>query len=183
LRNIEFDPIVTARDGLPTSITQNNLNSAARGLRPNVINTASIYVEHPYANGTGIQYLLPVSAANFPLGPVGPLFTGSGATRTQVLPAGIGTLGRDAVRTPGEFDVDLAVGREFPIREGVKFRLRAEAFNILNHTNFRGPSTSSISLTATTNAQGEPIFNSPGFGIITAARAARFMHLVARIEF
>jgi Carboxypeptidase regulatory-like domain/TonB dependent receptor-like, beta-barrel/TonB-dependent Receptor Plug Domain len=183
LRNIEFDPIITARDGLPTSITQNNLNSAARGLRPNVINTASIYVEHPYANGTGIQYLLPVSAANFPLGPVGPLFTGSGATRTLVLPAGIGTLGRNAVRTPGEFNVDLAVGREFPIREAVKFKLRAEAFNIFNHTNFRGPSTSSVSLTATTNAQGEPIYNSPGFGIITAARAARFMQLVARIEF
>jgi hypothetical protein len=115
---------------------------------------------------------------------VGPLFAGSGASRTLVLPAGIGTLGRDAVRTPGEFDVDLAVGREFPIREGVKFKLRAEAFNILNHTNFRGPSaTSSTQLTATTNAQGEPIFNSPGFGIITAARAARFMQLVARIEF
>jgi hypothetical protein len=79
--------------------------------------------------------------------------------------------------------VDLAVGREFPIREAVKFKLRAEAFNIFNHTNFRGPSTSSVSLTATTNAQGAPIFNSPGFGIITAARAARFMQLVARIEF
>jgi hypothetical protein len=180
LRNIEFDPIVTARDGLPISITQNNLNSAARGLRPNEINSTSIYVANPYPNGTGIQYLLPVSAANFPLGPVGPLFTGTGASRTQVLPAGIGSLGRDSVRTPGEFDVDLAVGREFPIRERLRFRLRAEAFNILNHSNFREPSTS---LTVTTNAQGQPIFNSPGFGIITAARAARFLQLVARIEF
>jgi hypothetical protein len=35
LRNIEFDTILTARDGLATSITQNNLNSAARGLRSN----------------------------------------------------------------------------------------------------------------------------------------------------
>jgi outer membrane receptor protein involved in Fe transport len=180
LRDIEFDPIIVARDGLPTSITQNNLNSAARGLRPNVINSTSIYAPTRSPNGTGIQYLLPVNATGFPLGPVGPLFTGTGANRSQVLPAGVGSLGRNSIRTPGEFDVDLAVGREFPIRERVRLRLRAEAFNILNHTNFRGPSTS---LTATTNAQGQPIFNSPGFGIITAARSARFLQLVGRIEF
>jgi outer membrane receptor protein involved in Fe transport len=179
LRNIEFDPIITARDGLPTSITQNNLNSAARGLRPNLISNTSIYT-HPTANGTGIQYLLPVSAADFPLGTVGPLFTGTGASRTLLLPAGIGSLARNSVRTPGEFDLDLAVGRDFPIREHVQFRLRAEAFNILNHTNFREPNTS---LTVTTSAQGQAVFNSPGFGIITAARAARFMQLVGRIEF
>jgi hypothetical protein len=180
LRNIEFDPIITARDGLPTSISQNNLNSAARGLRPNVINGTSIYVPSPYANGTGIQYLLPVTAPSFPLGPDGPLFTGSGANRTLVLPAGIGSLGRDTVRTPGEFDLDMAVGREFQITDRSRMRLRVEAFNILNHTNFKEPNTS---LTVTTNAQGQPIFNSPGFGIITTSRAARFLQLVARYEF
>jgi hypothetical protein len=180
MRNIEFDPILTARDGLPTSITQNNLNSAARGLRPNEVNNTSIYAPNPYPNGTGIQYLLPVNSANFPLGPVGPLFTGTGANRTLVLPAGIGSLGRDTVRTPGELDLDLAVGREFPIAERFRLKLRAEAFNVLNHTNLLQPSTS---LTVTTNTQGQPAFNSPGFGIITAARAARFLQLVARFEF
>jgi hypothetical protein len=179
LRNIEFDPILTARDGLPTSITQNNLNSAARGLRPNLIGNASIYT-NSYPNGTGIQYLLPANSPNFPLGPVGPLFTGTGANRTLVLPAGIGTLGRNTVRTPGELDVDLAVGREFPIKERLHLKLRAEAFNVLNHTNFQTPSTS---LTVTSNAQGQPIFNSPGFGIITASRAARFLQLVVRLDF
>jgi hypothetical protein len=180
LRNIEFDPIITARDGLPTSISQNTLNSAARGLRPNVINNTSIYVPNPYPNGTGIQYLLPVNASNFPLGPTGPLFTGSGANRTLVLPSGIGSLGRNTVRTLGEFDLDLAAGREFPITERSRLRLRVEAFNILNHTNFKEPN---VSLTATTNAQGQPIFNSPGFGIITDTRGARFLQLVARYEF
>src|SRR5215831_10994690 len=52
LRNIEIDPILTARDGLPNSITQNNPNAAARGLRPNVTNGNSIYVANPYPNGT-----------------------------------------------------------------------------------------------------------------------------------
>lgn len=80
----------------------------------------------------------------------------------------------------GGFDPDLAVGREFPITERSRLRLRVEAFNLLNHTNFKEPNTS---LTVTTNSQGQPIFNSPGFGVITDTRAARFLQLVARYEF
>jgi outer membrane receptor protein involved in Fe transport len=180
LRNIEIDPIITARDGLPNSITQNNLNSAGNGLRPNVINGNSLYVANPYPNGTGIQYLVPTTASGFPLGPVGPIFVGTGSARTLVLPAGIGSLGRNAVVTPGEFDLDAAIGKEFPIHERLKFKLRLEAFNVLNHTNLQTPN---VSLTATTNSSNQPIFNSPAFGIITAARAARFLQLTARIEF
>jgi len=179
-RNFEFDPIITARTGLPNTITQNNLNPAAQELRPNVISNSSIYLANRVPNGTGVQYLVPASSSNFPLGPVGPLFTGTGANRTLILPAGIGTLGRDTVRTPGEFDLDLAVGRKFPIRERLKLEFRAEAFNILNHTNFQSPD---VGLSVIANSSGQAVFNSPAFGLITAARAARFMQLVARIEF
>jgi hypothetical protein len=180
LRGFEIDPILTARDGLPTGVTQNNLNPAGRGLRPDYIG-GSLYVPKPYANGTGIQYLVPLTTSGFPLAPEGPLFTGTGANRTLVAPAGIGSLGRNTIRTLGEFDLDLAVGREIPIHEGLKLRLRAEAFNILNHTNLQQPST--LALTATTNAAGQPIFSGAGFGLITQARTARFLQLVARIEF
>jgi hypothetical protein len=130
LRNIEFDPILTARDGLPTSITQNNLNSAARGLRPNVIGTTSIYAANPYPNGTGLQFLLPVNASNFPLGPVGPLFTGTGANRTLVLPAGIGSLGRNSVRTPGNWTWTSrwAVNSRSPSDCGSSFAPRRSTF-------------------------------------------------------
>jgi hypothetical protein len=180
LRNFEFDPILTARTGLPNTITQNNLNSAASQLRPNVISSTSIYLAHPYPNGTGVQELVPANSPNFPLGPVGPLFTGTGANRTLVLPAGIGTLGRNSFRTPGELDLDLAVGRKFPIHERLKLDLRAEVFNILNHTNFQSPDPA---LSVIANSSGQAVFNSPNFGLITAARAARFMQLVVRIEF
>jgi hypothetical protein len=181
LRNIEVDTILTVRDGLPNSITQNKLNQAANSSqRPSVISDSSIYLQNPYANGTGIQYLLPASSTNFPLAPTGPLFAGSGATRTLVLPASIGNLGRNTVRTPGELDLDLAVGRDFPIRERLRLKLRGEAFNILNHANFQTPN---VSLNTTANTSGQAIFNSPAFGLITAARAARFLQLVARIEF
>ncbi len=181
LRGIEFNPIVTARDGLPTTINQNNLNPAASQLRPNVISGTSVYLPATVPNGIGVQYLVPASAANFPLGAVGPLFTGTGSARALVLPAGIGTRGRNSVRTPGEFDVDFAVGRKFSICEHLKLQLRAEAFNILNHTNFSTPNTAlSVVVDSKTN---RGVFNSPDFGLITAARAARFLQLVARLEF
>jgi hypothetical protein len=176
-----LNPILTARDGLPATINQNNLNSAASQLRPNVIANTSLYLPSPVPNGVGVQYLMPASSPNFPLGPVGPLFTGTGATRTLVLPAGIGTLGRNSIRTPGEFNLDLAVSRKFAIRERAKFTVRAEAFNVLNHTNFMPPE---VSLTVTADPRtGQAVFNSPNFGLITSARAARFMQLVARFEF
>ena len=180
LRDWEFDPILTARTGLPITINQNTTNSAASQIRPNVIGSAGIYLPGIVPNGTGLQYLVPAAAANFPLGPVGPFFVGSGAARTLVLPAGIGTLGRNSVRTPGEFDLDMAVARVFSFGERWKLQVRAEAFNLLNHTNLASPDTS---LTVTSNAAGQAIFNSPAFGLITQARAARFMQLVARIEF
>jgi hypothetical protein len=179
LRDFDIDPILTARNGLPTTINQNNLNPAAAQLRPNVISNASIYLAHPVPNGTGVQYLVPASSPDFPLGPVGPLFTGTGATRTLILPAGVGSLGRDTVRTPGELDLDLAVDRRFSLTERCKLQVRAEAFNILNHTNFQAPDTT-LSVIA---QSGAAVFNSPAFGLITTSRSARFMQLVMRFEF
>jgi hypothetical protein len=180
LRDFDIDPILTARTGLPTTINQNNLNPASSQTRPNVINSNSIYESSAFANGTGIQYLLPTTAAGFPLGPVGPLFTGTGAARTLAVPAGIGTLGRDTVRTPGELDLDLGIDRQFSLRESLKLIFRVEAFNILNHVNFNAPNTS---LTVTANSAGQGVFNSPTFGLITSARASRFIQLSARIVF
>ena len=87
-----------------------------------------------------------------------------------------GSLGRNVIRAPGDFDLDLAVGREFPMRERLKLRVRAQAFKLLNHANLQAPNTS---LTVTTNAAGQPIFSAPGLGLITPARAARFLQLVA----
>ncbi|MBV9081784.1 MAG: TonB-dependent receptor [Acidobacteriaceae bacterium] len=183
IRNFEFYPMLTAQTGLPMYIGQSNVNPAQTGSnqqRPNDINpSVSLYtVERP--NGTGVQYLLPVSAANFPLVPVGPYFTGSGAARTLAIPAGIGTLGRNVVRAPGQLNFNISLGRAFELTEKLKFTLRVEAYNAINHTNFKGPS-STLSLAST--ASGQPFFNSPDFGLITGANQSRFLQLAARFDF
>jgi hypothetical protein len=183
VRNFEIDPMLIAHSGLPLYIGQTNVNPAQTGTnqqRPyDVDPSVSLYTKQ-VPNGTGVQYLLPTTAANFPLQPVGPLFVGSGSSRTQVLPVGIGTLGRNVVRAPGQLDLNLAVGRSFPLRERLRLAIRMEAYNALNHTNFLAPSSS---LSLTTNSAGQPIWNSPTYGVITAANQARFLQLVGRFDF
>jgi hypothetical protein len=52
-----------------------------------------------------------------------------------------GNLGRNAFRTPGFWQWDLGVNKNFkiPAREGMAVQFRAEFFNVLNHTNFTSP--------------------------------------------
>ena len=104
VRNFEIYPMLIAHNGLPLYIGQSNENAAQTGTnqqRPYDVNPSVSLYTAEIPNGTGVQYLLPASAANFPLEPAGPLYVGSGASRTQVLPVGIGSLGRDVVRAPG----------------------------------------------------------------------------------
>jgi len=51
-----------------------------------------------------------------------------------------GNAGRNSLRGFGATQWDLAIHREFPIRESLKLQFRAEMFNVLNHPNFGQPS-------------------------------------------
>jgi hypothetical protein len=181
-RDWVFSPILVLRNGLPDTITQNNLYPGVNQQRPHSLGSNfGGYAPQRTSEGQAIRYLLAPTDPAFPFAPSGPLYTGSGATRRQVLPAQIGNLGRNTTREPYEFNIDLAVSRMIPIRERLRFEIRGEAFNLLNWVNFNAPTTG---LTGQVNAQtGTAFFNSPGFGLITSAKSARFMQLVARFEF
>jgi hypothetical protein len=51
-----------------------------------------------------------------------------------------GTEGRNDITGFGLTQVDLSLGRLFPIRERCKFQFRVDVFNLLNHPNFTNPS-------------------------------------------
>lgn len=183
VRNFEIDPMLTAQSGLPLYIGQTNQNPAQTGTnqqRPYDLDPQTSLYTPRAPNGTGVQYLLSATAPNFPLAPAGPLFAGSGSARTQVLPVGIGSLGRNVVRAPGQLDLNLSLGRSFALRERLRFTIRGEAYNALNHTNFQAPASG---LTLTTNSAGQPVWNSPSYGLITAANQSRFLQLVGRFDF
>ncbi|MEO8660668.1 MAG: carboxypeptidase regulatory-like domain-containing protein [Bryobacteraceae bacterium] len=69
-----------------------------------------------------------------------------------------GTLPRNAFRGPGYFNTDLSLGKHFYLfGEKLDTELRADAFNVFNHTNFATPSTA---------------INSPTFGAISSVVGA-----------
>jgi Carboxypeptidase regulatory-like domain/TonB dependent receptor/TonB-dependent Receptor Plug Domain len=51
-----------------------------------------------------------------------------------------GTEGRNDIRGFGLTQMDLSLGRLFPIRERCKLQFRVDVFNLLNHPNFTNPS-------------------------------------------
>jgi hypothetical protein len=87
-----------------------------------------------------------------------------------------GTAGRNDMRRPGFFNVDLSLFRHFRITERWQAEIRAEAFNALNHPNFdlffiTNAYTNLTRVTDTT------------FGQITHASDARLMQLAMKLKF
>jgi hypothetical protein len=78
-------------------------------------------------------------------------------------------VGRNILSGPGWNQVDMTFMKYFRMTEGVRLELRAEAYNIFNHTQFNGVGLN---------------FNTPStFGRITSARDPRSMMLGARLQF
>jgi hypothetical protein len=53
-----------------------------------------------------------------------------------------GDFGRNVLRGFGATQIDLAVQRQFPLTEKLRFNFRSEFFNIFNHPNFGAPNNS-----------------------------------------
>ena len=90
-----------------------------------------------------------------------PIVTASGE---QVRP---GNLGRNVLRAPGMWNLDLSVAKDLAITERIKLQLRGDAFNSLNHTNLGGLVTN---------------ITSSSFGYFTSA-TARSLQVGAKILF
>jgi hypothetical protein len=50
-----------------------------------------------------------------------------------------GSEGRNDIEGFGLTQVDLSLGRKFPLTERVNLEFRTDAFNVLNHPNFANP--------------------------------------------
>ena len=79
-----------------------------------------------------------------------------------------GNSGFDILRGPAMVDVDTAIARRFPVRERLWLDMRAEAFNLLNRTNFALP---------------DRILGAESAGVINhTATGARQLQLTVRME-
>ena len=73
-----------------------------------------------------------------------------------------GNAGRNSVRGPNFWQMDLAASKRFQIAGPASFEFRLEAFNLFNHTNFRSPNGNR---------------SSGAFGTITATQDPRQLQL------
>ncbi len=125
--NWQLAPLIRAFSGAPLNILTGTDNSRT-GVnldRPNLVSGTSVYTS---SWGPGLQMINP---AAFTPNAVGTF----------------GSLGRDAVRGPAQFDFDASLSRLFAFRENVRLEARGEAFNVINHTNFGNPTTTLSSST------------------------------------
>ncbi|HZY61971.1 MAG TPA: TonB-dependent receptor [Edaphobacter sp.] len=182
-RGFRISPVFVGHTGLPLNITQTTEFPNASNQRPNG-DSSRVVLAHPYVDGKVVRYLQnPVGNSDFPLTPSGPVFFGSGASRKQYVATGFGNIGRDSIRAPGEVELDLSVSRTIQLYRRLSFQLRADAFNVLNHTNLGMPTTSLTVANVGTASAPRAGFNNSSFGQITSSQPPRIMQLVGRFSF
>jgi hypothetical protein len=96
---------------------------------------------------------------------------------TLPIPGTFGNVSRGSIRGPGLVNVDTSLFKKFRISERLNLQLRAEAFNIFNHSNFFYPNSvvfagNSASYTSSDTA-----------GQITAAAQSRQLNLALKLLF
>jgi hypothetical protein len=113
--------------------------------------------------------------------PVNAFANSSAALAAMTGPTGFNIGERNNFRGPGYFDMDLGLGKTFPVRENLNVKFRCDAFNVFNHPNFNTPSSGGTDIT---ESSGVP------FGTITSTvvppgsdLAVRVLQGSLRVEF
>jgi hypothetical protein len=81
-----------------------------------------------------------------------------------------GNAGRNIGRTRGFAQADFGLYKEFPLplREGARVEFRSEFFNLMNHSNFRGPNSAR---------------DSSSFGVVTSTFPARQIQFALKLYY
>ena len=88
----------------------------------------------------------------------------------------LGFMTKNMLTGPGINNFDLAIFKNFKLREGLRFQVRSELYNAFNHTQF-----SAYDSTARFDASGNQV--NTQFGQFTAARDPRILQLAVRLQF
>lgn len=146
MQNWQFSPILSVFTGqvlTPTDGSRDVSLTADLKDRPNVVLTSDVY------NYTTSSWFKQSAFA--------------------IQPAGtFGNAGRYSLVGPGVFSLDMAVSREFQIRERYRIHARADFFNILNHANWNNPT---LDITSGT------------FGQITTFGSPRIIQMAMKLFF
>jgi len=152
------------RSGIPFTVTTSSFDAAGLGFVPALVAGARPNVLcDPNANAphTLQQYFNTAC------------FTPNPAVTTTGVPNVIGNSGRGVINGPPTTRFDFTLAKNIRLGETMKVQLRAEAFNVFNHTNFQSFVASPSALNVT----------SSNFGQIGAVRDPRTIQLGAKFIF
>ena len=156
VEGFRLSTIVQYQTGNPVNLTYNTstYTGVAGLIRPNLVGPIATKKTQGLTNVNFIQST--VCPVNFSTTPASgcsfqnpaylvaaPTPTNPAATRTVF--TGLGNMSRNKIFGPGFADVDLSGEKDTKITERLTFKLRADAFDILNHPNFGQPSGSTTS--------------------------------------
>ncbi|MEO8027246.1 MAG: hypothetical protein ABI823_12270 [Bryobacteraceae bacterium] len=146
----QISSVISAATGLPANIT--NGRSAYPNSRPDLVGGQTVVYGNYHDT---LTYLNPAAFLGVPI------ISASGASSRP------GNLGHNAIRVPGQWNVDASLAKTVYVKERFRIQLRGDAFNAFNHTNLMG--------------LGTDISNS-SFGKLTSA-TSRSLQIGARFNF
>ncbi len=169
LNNWELAPLVRATSGQTLNLLTGTDNS-----RTDLNNDRPLYKlgVSPYAAthtcaagtaGTCVQWL---NFAAFTANPIGTF----------------GDVSRNGFRGPGLTQFDASLSRRFKINERWSLQARADAFNVINHTNFVGP-FAPAGLTSGFSSLATTLSSSASFGKVQAAFDPRIIQFSLKLVF
>lgn len=169
----KFSQLAALRSGFPFSVRATSQATPGGGSignqRADITDPAQTVFSNPRAVNGGQQLLNPAG------------FAQPGVSQ-------IGNSGRNAFMGPGVYNLDVSVSRSVPVQrlgfgENARLAVRADAFNILNHTNLNNPD----------NRLGSPTFGVATYGrqgrasgfpaVIPLNETARQVQLSLRLQF
>jgi hypothetical protein len=155
----QFSGIVVYNSGLPFTATTSSFDPAGLGFvpalvaggRPNVLCDPNANAPHT------LQAYFNIAC-----------FQRNPTVTTTGVPNVIGNAGRGVINGPPTQRVDFTVSKNIRFGESMKVQIRAEAFNVFNHTNFRGLQTN---------------VTSAAYGNVITVRDPRTIQLGAKFTF
>ena len=152
-------PILTYRTGFPLDILANIPTSRSN---PGPSGAGDAGVVRANLNGP-LTTLGPHGAGNFYFDPS--VFSAPDTTPGVYT---YGTFPRNGLRGLSRTNLDLTVSKHFIIREGFEVELRGDAFNVVNHTEFKSP---------------DVVLTDPTFGVVSTTYDPRILQLALHLQF
>jgi hypothetical protein len=110
----------------------------------------------------------------------------SGIVVANALGTDIGNVGRNVLRGPGQYNLDLSLTKRFQLNESKNVEFRAEVFNLLNHDNLANPISdlNAVSATGSFDPITGQILNPGDFGRITStSNNPRILQLAVKFNY